>query len=163
MKLFKRKERENLVITVDILTKRKYDLQWQREHLGDLFVPFIHKYFKESGIAYYKEKGMLTGFEITLFKSKFKLNKIKDNTIPEQFMYRYLRFLPHFLEFMGEILKNLNLKFKVSRVQHLTSSKKEVVLESAKTMEKGGTINFRGDGTQKEYSITVEGKNEKKE
>ena len=160
MKLFKKKERENLVITVDILTKRKYDLQWQREHIGDLLIPFVLNYFKESAILYFNEKDLFTGFEISLFKSNFKLNKIEDNTIPEQFMYRYIKFLPSFLEFMDSVLKDSRLKFKFSEVKHLISTQEETLLSHAKNMD-GGTINFRGDGTEKEYSIRVDGKKER--
>ncbi|MDP3992146.1 MAG: hypothetical protein Q8P79_01400 [Nanoarchaeota archaeon] len=143
MGLFK-KEKENLIITVDILTKKKYNHTWQKEHIGNILNSFYSSFFDEGGIAYFKEKDYFTGFEIVLEGSKFKLNKIDDINNWKQFIHRYFEFLPFFLNYMEKILTNLKLKFKLHRVQHFSSSLEEwmraLAMDKVKELENKGRV-----------------------
>lgn len=141
MGLFK-KDKENLIITIDILTKKKYDHTWQKEYLGNVLMSFYSDSFDNNAIMYFNEKNYFTGFEIVLEGSKFKLNKIEDINNWEQFVHRYEEFLPGFLQFMGRVLLDLKLKWKINRIQHLSSSLddyvKAVAMAKASEMDKKG-------------------------
>lgn len=140
LKFLKKNKRENLIITVDILSKIKYNHKWQRANIGNKLSSFISGYFKENAIVYFKDKNFFTGFEMVLSESRFKLYKIEDNRDPNQFIYRYKDFLPYFLEFMDSVLKDLKLKYKFYRIQHFDSSMEEylkgAVIDKMKSINK---------------------------
>jgi hypothetical protein len=138
MGFFKRNKKENLIITIDILTKKKYNREWQSEQIGRLLYSFSYNFFDEVVLSYFEERGLFSGFEIVLEGSKFELNEIEDNTNSEQFIHRYINFLPTFLEFISGILTNLKLKFKFQRIQQLASSSKEYITAMTLEMAKEG-------------------------
>tara|TARA_Y100000310_G_scaffold289466_1_gene315866 strand:- start:1655 stop:2104 length:450 start_codon:yes stop_codon:yes gene_type:complete len=122
-KLFKKKEKENLIFTIDIITKKKYNHKWQKEKIGDYIYRFSSDYFDGCLVAYFDDgTDFFKGFEIILEGSKFKLNKIKDNKDPDQFFYRYAKFLPLFLKVLDRIMKETKLDFKVVKIQHFADS-----------------------------------------
>jgi len=155
MNFFRKKE--NLIIEIDITPKRKYDLDWQRGNIGNPLKEIALKYFKEVMVVYNRKKDKFVGFDLILLSSRFKLNKIEDNTKHDQFFYRYKEFLPSFMVLIDSVLSNLKFKFKFKKIQHLSSTKKEIMFHYAKEIgeNEGGTINFNGDGTQENYSINI--------
>lgn len=162
MVLFKKK-RENLIVMLDIKTKKKYDLIWQRRNIGNFLTSNALKYFKEVVVVYNRKKNNLSGLDIILFDSRFKLNPIKDNTDPDQFFYRYEKFLPQFIILIEGIFKTLKLKHQFTSIKHLDSKKEDVLLHYAEGIaeNEGGTANFFGEGKEKGYSIKI-GKGKKK-
>ncbi|MCX6741987.1 MAG: hypothetical protein NTX24_02310 [Candidatus Pacearchaeota archaeon] len=140
------RKRENLIIKVDILTKRKYDHDWQKQHIGDLLVSFSKDFFNESCVLWFREKDLFSSFEIVLEGSKFKLNKIEDINDLDQFVHKYSNFLPFFLPIMIGILRSSGLDFKISKIHRLESSLddyvKSLVLQKAEEVDenKGGKI-----------------------
>jgi hypothetical protein len=122
LNLFKKKHKENLIFTINILTKKKYNHLWQREYIGDLLSQFADKYFDRNAIFYYKEGDLFDSFEIILEGSKFKINENEDINDSKQFIVRYAEFLSPFLEVIDKVLQGLNLKYKIHRIQHLGCS-----------------------------------------
>lgn len=135
--------KENMWISVDILTKRKYDLEWQRENIGGPLLGFLKDYFESSAINYGIEKGQFDGFDLFMEDSKFKIDTKSGFEDWKQFQQRYKEFLPAFLEHMIMILVKLKLKFKIVRAQRLENSLKEALTYiSTNSLRRGGTMNF---------------------
>jgi hypothetical protein len=144
------RKKENLLVSIDISPKRTYNLEKQREEIGSLILSVCQKHFKTTMVSYIKENNKFSGIDIYLFKSKFKLNKIEDSKISEQFIYRYIRFLPSFLDFLEDILEKTNLKMKVNGLQQIIGTMDEWSLQIGKKMGggSGGTVNIFSGGPE---------------
>ena len=135
--LFKDKPKENLLITVTILTKKKYNYGWTKENIGDLLARFCVDYFDGCSFIPFAKESFFTGFEMGLWGSKFELNKIKDINNSEQFILRYNKFLPRFMEFMTLVLRKLKLKYKICTQQFESS------LEEYELIRANNVSNFK--------------------
>lgn len=122
--IFKKRKKENVVVSIKMKTKKKLDHKWLNNHIGKLLLKLSEHDFDNTGIFYFRDKNnFFVGLEVGLFGSNFKLNEIEDMNDPTQLMHRYARGLDVILGSIEVIFKKtFKLKYEIWRLQSVDFS-----------------------------------------